>query len=68
MREHLLMNFFDWLRTLSQDADSVREGFQPNFLYIIWNVVFPWIFGVAVALFIGSLGRVVPRFRRRRAE
>ena len=42
----------EWLKTLCEDADPARTGFQASWLYVAWNVFFPAAFGVATALFV----------------
>lgn len=68
MREHLLMNFFDWLRALAQDSDPAKQGFQPYSLYVVWNVVFPLIFGITVAVLTGLAGKVFSLASRKRSD
>lgn len=41
---------FEWLKTLCEDADPVRAGFQASWLYVAWNVFFPAAFGAAIAV------------------
>ena len=42
--------FFQWLARLSADADPAAEGFQASWPYVVWNIAFPVLFGVAVAM------------------
>ena len=41
---------FEWLRTLCEDGDHVRAGFQASWLYVAWNVFVPAAFGAVLAV------------------
>jgi hypothetical protein len=48
----------EWLKTvICKDADPAQAGFQASWLYVAWNIFFPAIFGVVVALVVGLLKR-----------
>ncbi|MFC1672084.1 hypothetical protein ACFL01_02990 [Planctomycetota bacterium] len=49
------MNFFEWLSALARDANPIKDGFQPSWFYVFWNVVFPAAFGVTVAFIVNLI-------------
>ena len=59
---------FEWLKALCEDADPVRSGFQASWLYVAWNVLFPAVLGVAVALLVGLLKRAASRSLKKESD
>ena len=60
--------FLEWLKTLCEDADPARAGFQTSWLYVAWNVLFPAVLGVTVALFVGLLKRTTSRSSKKESD
>ena len=58
----------EWLKTLCEDADHARAGFQASWLYVAWNVFFPAAFGAAIALLAGLLRKIVSSPSRRKGD
>ena len=59
----------EWLKTvICKDADPAQAGFQASWLYVAWNIFFPAIFGVAVALVVGLLKRPAPESTQKEAD
>ncbi len=59
---------FEWLKTLCEDVDPARAGFQASWLYVAWNVFFPAVLGVAVALLVGLLRRATSRPSKKESD
>ena len=59
---------FEWLKALCEDADPARAGFQASWMYVAWNVLFPAVLGVAVALLVGLLRRVTSRSSKKESD
>jgi len=51
----------EWIGEISRDADPVREGFQAQWSYVAANLLVPLVTGIAVALLVSAVCRVVAR-------
>jgi len=54
----------EWIGEMSRDADPVREGFQAQWSYVAANLLVPLVTGIAVALLVSAVCRVVARLGR----
>lgn len=49
------MDLLEFVVRISQDADPLREGFQPHASYVILNIAVPVLVGVVVGWGLGAI-------------